>query len=93
VLVLSAAAYFTYTTFFQFNQQDIKDYINEEAAKYDTDKNPAVYKIIKDGVEHILSETNLRQQVMQAAKMNGTTPEQELVHAAVMYSKAFGYIN
>lgn len=81
-----------YLNFFQFNKQDVRDYISEEANKYPEASRLAAYKVIKDGVEHILSERNLTQQVITTAKANGTPREMELVHAAVMAARNFGYL-
>lgn len=81
-----------YKMYFQFNAQDVRDYINEEADKYDADKRLAVFKIINDGVKDILTDPQLSSQVLTTAKMNGTPAEMELVHSAIMRSKAFGYL-
>lgn len=81
-----------YRMFWQFNDKDVKTYIEEEAAKYG-DQKDKVSAIIKDGVEHILSSHNLTQQVIKTAKGSGTPPEMELVHAAAKQCRAYGYID
>lgn len=95
VIIISAIVAFItgiYRKEFQFNDQDVKDYINEEAEIYPLDRQAAVYKTIKDGVMHILSDKQLTKQVLTAAKDNGTNREQELVHAAIMQAKSYGYL-
>jgi hypothetical protein len=91
VILLIAMAFVAYRLFWQFNSKDVSDYINEEADKYGTDK-AAVAQVIRDGVEHILASHNLTQQVLRSAKGSGVPKEQELVHAAIMQCKSFGYL-
>ncbi len=81
-----------YRSHFQFNQQDVKDYINEEVALYPEQVRPAVYQIIRDGVHYILSQRSLVKQVISVAKASGTPYEYELVHAAIMQAREWGYI-
>lgn len=88
VVVLLAVIF--YRMFMQFNGKDVAIYIEEAAKAYD-DKAMAS-KIILDGVEHILSSHNLTQQVIKSSKASKTPKEQELVHAALMQAKAFGYL-
>lgn len=79
-----------YRMFFQFNSKDVAIYIDEAASPYE-DKEKA-FKLIQDGVEHILSSHNLTQQVLTISKANKTPKEQELVHAAVLQCVANGYL-
>lgn len=81
-----------YKMYWQFNNQDVSDYIKEEIAKLPEDKRAASYKIINDGVNDILSRRNQTKQVLAMAKTYGTPPEMELVHAAVMQAKNLGYL-
>lgn len=90
VIALSFGVYYTY---FQFNQKDVKDYINEEVEKYAHHEQAAIYKIISDGVQHILNSKALTHQALAEAKRNGTPKEMELVHAAIMQAKTFGYLD
>lgn len=90
VILIAVIAVIVYRLFFQFSAKDINEYINEEAVKYQ-DKEAAC-KIIKDGVEYILSSHNLTQQVLKSAKTTNTDKEQELVNAAVNQCKAFNYL-
>ena len=92
VLVLSAIAYGVYTTVFQFNDQDVRDYIAEEAKNYPEEKREAVTKIIRDGVRYILDDKELTKKVLAEAKKSGTPREMELVHEAVMQAQANGYL-
>ena len=90
VLVLGVIAVITYRMFFQFNSSFVKQYAQEEAAKYANKE--AAYKYIMDSVEYILSSHNLSQQVLKTAKVNNSDKEQELVFAAVNQCKAFKYL-
>lgn len=81
-----------YKVQFQFNDQDVRDYINEEANKYDADKRLAAFKIINDMVKDTLLDRQLSSAVLNTAKMNGTPPEMELVHTAVMRCRSYGYL-
>lgn len=90
VIALSFGIYYTY---FQFNQKDVKDYINEEVEKYPLDQQAGVYNIISSGVQNILSRKATTNQVLIEAKRNGTPREMELVHAAIMEAKSFGYLD
>lgn len=90
VVALSFGIYYTY---FQFNQKDVKDYINEEVSLHSIPDQAAAYKIISDGITHILASKALTHQVLAEAKRNGTPKEMELVHAAIMQAKTFGYLD
>lgn len=92
IVAFSAIVFGVYYRYFQFNQQDVKDYINEEVSKYDSEKQAGVYKIIVDGVDNILSDKELVSQCLEKAKMYGTPKEMELVHAAVMQARNYGYL-
>jgi len=81
-----------YRMFLQFNSKDIAIYIDEEASKYNEDRQTA-FKLIQDGVEHILSSHNLTQQVLKSSRASKTPKEQELVHAAIMQCKSLGYLD
>lgn len=89
-MIVIAVAVIVYRMFFQFNGKEIKIYAREEADKYKNSE--AVYKLIMDSVEYILSSNNLTQQVLKAAKATGTDKEQLLVHRAIMQCKSFGYL-
>lgn len=93
ILVLSLVFMGVYRMYIQFNPSDVKDYIQEETDKYPADKQAAVYKIIKDGVDYILSDSKLTKQVLSSAKSGNTPREAELVHAAVMQAKSYGYLD
>lgn len=90
VAVIIISAIIIHRLFFQFKTKDVNAYINDEAEKYQ-DKNEA-YRIIHEGVQYILSSHNLTQQVLNIAKANKSTNEQELVHAAINQCKAFKYL-
>ena len=92
IVAFSAIVFGVYYRYFQFNQQDVKDYINEEVEKYPSDKQAGVYKIIVDGVENILGDKELTSQTIEKAKLYGTPKEMELVHAAVMQARNYGYL-
>lgn len=92
IVALASIVFGIYYRYFQFNQQDVKDYINEEVEKYPQDKQAGVYKIIVDGVENILSDKQLVNQCLQKSKLYGTPKEMELVHAAVMQARNYGYL-
>lgn len=92
IVAFSAIVFGVYYRYFQFNDQDVKDYINEEVSKYDADKQAGVYKIIVDGVENILSDKELTSQCLEKSKMYNTPKEMELVHAAVMQARNYGYL-
>ena len=81
-----------YRMFIEFNSKDVSIYIDEEASKYPENKKE-VYALIQDGVEYILSSHNLTQQIKKTAKGFNTPKEQELVHAAIMQCKIYGYLN
>lgn len=81
-----------YRMFWQFNDNDVKTYIDEEASKFGEDKANAA-AIIKDGVQYILNSHNLTQQVLKSAKASNTPKELELVQAAAKQCRAFGYID
>ena len=84
-------AYIVYRMYFEFKGSDVKGYIKDEANKCIGNEDSA-YSIIQDGVKHILSSSSLTDQVIKTAKLNGTSKEQELVHAAVMQCISLGYI-
>lgn len=92
IVAFSAIVFGVYYRYFQFNQQDVKDYINEEVKKYPTNKQAGVYKIIVDGVENILGDRELVNQCIEKSKMYNTPKEMELVHAAVMQARNYGYL-
>lgn len=101
IIIISVAAFIficfligmgLYRMYFQFNAQDVRDYINDEANTFPPDKRLAVFKILKEGVDDILKDRELCSQVLAVAKMNGTPPEMEIVHASIMRSRAFGYL-
>ena len=92
IVAFSAIVFGVYYRYFQFNQQDVKDYINEEVNNYPSDKQAGVYKIIVDGVENILSDRELVSQCIEKSKMYNTPKEMELVHAAVMQARNYGYL-
>ncbi len=92
LLIVVALSFGIYYTYFQFNQKDVKDYINEEVEKYPLDEQAAAYNIISSGVQNILSKKATVNQVLVEAKKNGTPREMELVHAAIMEAKSFGYL-
>lgn len=81
-----------YKMHFQFNNQDVKDYINEEAAKYPAEQRPAVIKLITDGVKVILDDRASVRQVITSARVNHTPREFELVRASVQQNKNYGYL-
>lgn len=89
-LVVLVAVVF-YRMFLQFNSKDVAIYIDEEAKKYPGSEKE-VYALIRDGVEHILSSHNYTQQVIRTAKNANIPKEMELVNAAVLQCKAFGYL-
>jgi hypothetical protein len=89
---IAMAALAIYRKYLQFNAQDVKDYINEEVNQYPEQVRPAVYAIIRDGVHYILSKRDLTNQVISVAKASGTPYEYELIHAAVMQARDWGYI-
>lgn len=92
IIAFSAIVFGVYYRYFQFNQQDVKDYINEEVNKYPADKQAGVYKIIVDGVDDILGDKQLISQTLEKSKMYKTPKEMELVHAAVMQARNYGYL-
>lgn len=81
-----------YKMFVQFNPSDVRDYISEAAAAYDGSSQAAAQKIIQDGVTEILKSRAATDQVLTIAKVNGTPPALELVHAALMAAKGYGYL-
>lgn len=89
-IIIIAIAVIIYRMFFQFDAKEIKIYVREEAEKYKN--SDAVYKLIMDAVEYILSSNNLTQQVLKASKATGTDKEQLLVHRAILQCKSFGYL-
>lgn len=91
VLVVLVIAAVVYRMFFQFDQNEIRIYIREESAKYGPNA-AAVYNIIMEGVEYVLSSHNLTQQVTRSARGTNTDPEQELVNAAINQCISFGYL-
>lgn len=91
-IMLLIAGFILYRIFWQFNDKDVKTYIDEQARKYVGNEAKAA-QIIKDGVEHILSSHNLTQQVLRSAKASNTPREMELVNAATAQCRAFGYID
>lgn len=93
IVAFSAIIFGVYYRYFQFNQQDVKDYINEEVAKYPADQQPGIYKIIVDGVENILSDKELVSQCLEKSKLYGTPKEMELVHGAIMQARNYGYLS
>jgi len=89
-LVTVTIGFIIYRMFFQFNQDEIKIYVREQAARY---KDAAAsYSVIMAGVEHILGSHNLTQQVLRSAASSGTDKEQELVNAAINQCIAFNYL-
>lgn len=90
VLVLAIILFILYKMFIQFKDSEVRRYIDLEASKY-SDKAGAT-KILSEGAKHILSSYHLTKQVLGNAKAAGTPNEQELVHAALMQSKAYGYL-
>ena len=92
LIVLSSIAYGLYGMYFQFNDQDVSDYIAEEVAGYPADKQAAATKIIRDGVKDILKNRDLSNQVLTFAEQSGTPREMELVHLAVLRAQQIGYL-
>lgn len=92
LIAVMAVYYGLYRMYLQFNPQDVKDYITEASAKYDVNNRAAAYKIIQDGVKEILRDRLETRRVLIIAKVNGTPKELELVHAAVMSAKGYGYL-
>jgi hypothetical protein len=93
LLTISGIVFGIYYTYFQFNQKDVKDYINEEVEKYPLPEQAGIYKIINDGVTHILNDRYEVSQVLERAKLSGTPREMELVHAAIMDAKNKTYLS
>jgi transcription termination factor NusB len=92
VMVIVFAYHGIYKMYWQFNDQDVKDYITEEVNKYPADYRAANYKQINDAVRSILRSRSEVKEVLAKAKAAGTPNEMELVHAAVMQCKAYGYL-
>lgn len=92
VIGVASILYGIYGMYFEFNDQDVSDYIKEEANNYPEDKRAAVTKILSDGVKDILKDRELSNQVLTYANSNGTPREMELVHAAIMRARSFGYL-
>ena len=90
-LIIVVVCVVIYRMFFQFSGKDIKAYATDAASKY-KDKD-AAFKIIMDGVNHVLSSHNLTQQVLRTAKATGIDKDQELVSVAVQQCKTFGYLS
>jgi hypothetical protein len=90
VLLIGVAACIIVYRLMQFKSKDVAVYIDEAASQY-PDKEIA-FKLIQDGVEHILASHNLSQQVLKSAAASKVPKEQELVHAALMQCKSFGYL-
>ena len=91
VLVLAVVAFIIYRMFFQFDSKEINIYIREEAAKY-TGNEAAAFAIVSEGVDYILSDHNLTQQVVRSARASNLDVEQELVNAAINQCISFGYL-
>lgn len=91
LLLMVAMVAIIYRMFFQFDQKEIKIYVNDEADKYE-DKQ-AAYDIIMDSVRNILSSYSSTNQVLTIAKANNTDKEQELVHAAIMQARSLSYLS
>jgi len=89
-LILVVVAFVVYRIFFQFNENEIKIYAQEEANKY-KDK-AGVYSIILEGVQHVLQSHSLSQQVLKVSKSTGTDKEQILVQTAIGEAKARNYL-
>lgn len=89
-LVTVAIAAIAYRMYLQFNQQEIRVYVREQAARYKDQA--AAYRIIMDGVEYLLGSHNLTQQVLRSSRATGTDKEQELVNAAINQCIAFKYL-
>lgn len=71
--------------FFDFKNEPIQSYINQEAQKYTNP--PAIALMINDGVQHILNDRNLTKQVKDYARTMGISKEQALVAAAIAEAK------
>ncbi len=92
ILFLVIATFFVviYRMFFQFNMNEIRVYVRDEAIQY---ANPAaVSTIIMEGVEHILASHFYTQQVLRVAAETGTDKEQVLVNAAINQCVSFKYL-
>lgn len=89
-IVMVVIAFVVYRIFFQFNENEIKIYAQEEASKY-KDK-AGVYSIILEGVQNVLQSHSQSQQLLTVASRTGTDKEQLLVQAAIGQARAFGYL-
>jgi len=89
-LVLVSITFIIYRMFFQFDNSEVKIYVREEAAKYNSSVD--VYNTIMRGVEYVLASHNLTQNVLTVARATNTDREQELVNAAVNACRSFGWL-
>lgn len=90
IVLVVIASFVAYRLFFEFNKKTIEGYIIAGTADY-SDKATAS-RIMRDGVQHILSSKSLTDQVKEYAKASNIPCEKALVDAAILQAKAYGYL-
>jgi hypothetical protein len=90
-IILMLILYWVYKHYFEYNNDEVEDLIDDEASKFGSNKEK-VAVILRESAHYVQGEKGLRKLVDVQAKQTGLPKEKLLVDAAIGVATQQGYI-